>query len=441
MVDVLQGSSSGLSLRTRHSKPSYRDPNSSDDAEDFEETVSRPSRSRAKGVQQPPPPVSASKPETAGASRPTRSSRYASRLEQFEQEADLQEVVPLRSSSRRSSSHRNDSLSFAVAEDRRSRRNSHAEDLEEESEQRYPRRSSRRSSREEERSEEEEEELDTSQHSSYPRSSRRSSRSGARHEEVLEEEDDEEEDEEEEEEGQKKYSLRDRNQHKRETLNVSHLGGDGQSYLRSTKSHREKLQPQPSMYREPPRVYLGGKIPTGGREKRRSHGHSHRHSRHHKRRHFDSSSDSSDESGSDRDWERRKRRRGEGGYNEDTQFREHEEERMRREMASIMPLSLGGRGGGGMGGSVLDKASRRDIARADVTPIAVDPSVGFASVGGLDKHVKALKEMVVLPLLYPDVFQRFDTQPPRGVLFVGPPGTGKTLTARYTIMSFSHDHL
>ena len=30
--------------------------------------------------------------------------------------------------------------------------------------------------------------------------------------------------------------------------------------------------------------------------------------------------------------------------------------------------------------------------------------------------------MVVLPLLYPDVFTRFDTQPPRGVLFTGPPG-------------------
>lgn len=62
--------------------------------------------------------------------------------------------------------------------------------------------------------------------------------------------------------------------------------------------------------------------------------------------------------------------------------------------------------------------------------MAVDPRLGFQSVGGLDRHVRSLKEMIVLPLLYPDVFTRFDTQPPRGVLFVGPPGTGKTLTAR-----------
>jgi isopentenyldiphosphate isomerase len=35
-----------------------------------------------------------------------------------------------------------------------------------------------------------------------------------------------------------------------------------------------------------------------------------------------------------------------------------------------------------------------------------------------------------LPLLYPELFQRFHVTPPRGVLFHGPPGTGKTLLAR-----------
>jgi len=31
---------------------------------------------------------------------------------------------------------------------------------------------------------------------------------------------------------------------------------------------------------------------------------------------------------------------------------------------------------------------------------------------------------------YPEVFDRFGVQAPRGVLFYGPPGTGKTLVAR-----------
>ena len=38
--------------------------------------------------------------------------------------------------------------------------------------------------------------------------------------------------------------------------------------------------------------------------------------------------------------------------------------------------------------------------------------------------------MTLLPLLYPEVFQRFNLTPPRGTLFYDPPGTGKTLLAR-----------
>ena len=48
--------------------------------------------------------------------------------------------------------------------------------------------------------------------------------------------------------------------------------------------------------------------------------------------------------------------------------------------------------------------------------------VTFESVGGLGKHIRALKEMVVFPLLYPEIFERFKINPPRGVLFYGPPG-------------------
>lgn len=39
--------------------------------------------------------------------------------------------------------------------------------------------------------------------------------------------------------------------------------------------------------------------------------------------------------------------------------------------------------------------------------------------------INQLKEMVALPLLYPEVFQQFGITPPRGVLFHGPPGTGE----------------
>lgn len=67
---------------------------------------------------------------------------------------------------------------------------------------------------------------------------------------------------------------------------------------------------------------------------------------------------------------------------------------------------------------------------ADVDPMKIDSKTSFSDVGGLDHHIRALKEMVVFPLLYPEVFQKFSISPPRGVLFYGPPGTGKTLVAR-----------
>uniref|UniRef100_A0A4W3HVM1 ATPase family AAA domain containing 2B n=1 Tax=Callorhinchus milii TaxID=7868 RepID=A0A4W3HVM1_CALMI len=79
---------------------------------------------------------------------------------------------------------------------------------------------------------------------------------------------------------------------------------------------------------------------------------------------------------------------------------------------------------------ILRERVKVGASLADVDPMNIDTSVWFDSVGGLSQHIQALKEMVVFPLLYPEVFERFKIQPPRGCLFYGPPGTGKTLVAR-----------
>ncbi|KAJ2819494.1 TAT-binding protein-like protein 7, AAA ATPase, partial [Coemansia erecta] len=68
---------------------------------------------------------------------------------------------------------------------------------------------------------------------------------------------------------------------------------------------------------------------------------------------------------------------------------------------------------------------------------AAAPAISFADVGGLDDYVRSLKEMVVLPLVYPELYGSFGMKPPRGVLFHGPPGTGKTLMARALSQSCS----
>ena len=56
--------------------------------------------------------------------------------------------------------------------------------------------------------------------------------------------------------------------------------------------------------------------------------------------------------------------------------------------------------------------------------------VSYEDIGGLDKEIQRIREMIELPLKYPEVFDRLGIEAPKGVLLHGPPGCGKTLIAR-----------
>ncbi|MHB0874798.1 MAG: CDC48 family AAA ATPase [Anaerolineae bacterium] len=56
--------------------------------------------------------------------------------------------------------------------------------------------------------------------------------------------------------------------------------------------------------------------------------------------------------------------------------------------------------------------------------------VAYEDIGGLAREIQRIREMIELPLRYPEVFERLGIEPPKGVLLYGPPGTGKTLIAR-----------
>ncbi len=57
-------------------------------------------------------------------------------------------------------------------------------------------------------------------------------------------------------------------------------------------------------------------------------------------------------------------------------------------------------------------------------------TVSYEDIGGLKPQLHRIREMIELPLRYPEVFERLGIDAPRGVLLHGPPGCGKTLIAR-----------
>ena len=54
----------------------------------------------------------------------------------------------------------------------------------------------------------------------------------------------------------------------------------------------------------------------------------------------------------------------------------------------------------------------------------------FSEIGGFDKEIKKIKEIITLPLKNPEIFQMLGIKPIKGLLLHGPPGTGKTQIAR-----------
>jgi transitional endoplasmic reticulum ATPase len=62
-----------------------------------------------------------------------------------------------------------------------------------------------------------------------------------------------------------------------------------------------------------------------------------------------------------------------------------------------------------------------ETRRADVT---------YDDLGGIGTTIDQIREMIELPLRYPEIFERLGVDPPKGVLLYGPPGTGKTRLAR-----------
>lgn len=69
------------------------------------------------------------------------------------------------------------------------------------------------------------------------------------------------------------------------------------------------------------------------------------------------------------------------------------------------------------------------------------PDSTYEMVGGLDKQIKEIKEVIELPVKHPELFDALGIAQPKGVLLYGPPGTGKSSVFHAKISQFSEEML
>ena len=81
------------------------------------------------------------------------------------------------------------------------------------------------------------------------------------------------------------------------------------------------------------------------------------------------------------------------------------------------------------GGTVVVSKSTY-LNRLKPASVAQPRKISYEDIGGLGFQIRRVREMIELPLRFPQVFERLGIQPPKGVLLYGPPGTGKTVIAR-----------
>ena len=84
---------------------------------------------------------------------------------------------------------------------------------------------------------------------------------------------------------------------------------------------------------------------------------------------------------------------------------------------------------GGNGEGDEDEEAKKLEEQLSGCLVSEKPNVKWSDVAGLDKAKGALKEAVVLPIRFPQLFQG-KRKPWKGILLYGPPGTGKSFLAK-----------
>ncbi|KAI1723993.1 ATPase family associated with various cellular activities (AAA) domain-containing protein [Ditylenchus destructor] len=174
-------------------------------------------------------------------------------------------------------------------------------------------------------------------------------------------------------------------------------------------------------------------MPSSGNGNRKSHSSrrgSHRHNRRRRIGIGTSDSDTSSTSYSEDEQRDRAMASGKQDSRQEARFERRKLKSLEKGRKNFMPVNMTENDISRSNIGTREKLRKLGSSCADIDPMEVDTNISFGDIGGLAKHIQSLKEIVMFPMLYPEIFQQFDATPPKGVLFYGAPGTGKTLVAR-----------
>ncbi|HEY3331596.1 MAG TPA: AAA family ATPase [Capsulimonadaceae bacterium] len=76
----------------------------------------------------------------------------------------------------------------------------------------------------------------------------------------------------------------------------------------------------------------------------------------------------------------------------------------------------------------------KDFFLESIAPITWD------QVGGQEEAIGVIRDSIELPLLYPELYERFGKRPMKGILLYGPPGCGKTLIGKATAYNLTQEY-
>jgi len=92
--------------------------------------------------------------------------------------------------------------------------------------------------------------------------------------------------------------------------------------------------------------------------------------------------------------------------------------------------SSGGGGGGNKGDGAKDGEEDELKKALEGVIVREKPNIKFEDVAGLENAKRALYEAIILPIQFPNMYEKMNIDPHKGILMYGPPGTGKSYLAK-----------